>query len=83
MQGEVIYIIIMNILNSSTYHPSGSGRVERGVSISLPEEEGEGGRRPSLHRQRLRVDRSEPGLSVRMCLELRFEVSHNHGETIY
>ena len=44
MQGEVIYIIIMNILNSSTYYPSGSGRVERGVSISLPEEEGEGGR---------------------------------------
>ena len=80
MQGEVIYIIIMNILNSSE---AGSGRVERGVSVSLPEEEGEGGRRPSLHRKRLRVDRSEPGLSVRMCLELRFEVSHNHGETIY
>ena len=85
MQGEVIYIIIMNILNSSEFHlsPPGSGRVERGVSVSLPEEEGEGGRRPSLHRKRLRVDRSEPGLSVRMCLELRFEVSHNHGETIY
>ena len=68
MQGEVIYIIIMNILNSSTYHPSGSGRVERGVSISLPEEEGEGGRWPSLHRQRLRVDRFEPGLSLRRSL---------------
>ena len=72
MQGEVILLWIYmkneDILDTS---PPGSGRVERGVSVSLPEEDREGGRWPSLHRQRLRVDRSEPGLSLRRCyLEL-------------
>ena len=72
MQGEVIFLWIYmkneDILDTS---PPGSGRVERGVSVSLPEEDREGGGWSSLHRQRLRVDRSEPGLSLRRCyLEL-------------
>ena len=72
MQGEVILLWIYmkneDILDTS---PPGSGRVERGVSVSLPEEDREGGGWSSLHGQRLRVDRSEPGLSLRRCyLEL-------------